>query len=67
MNFLVEVLTKIMQGSGFAALDWRTVVMLLIACLLLYMGIGKFIHTFKECQNLAIIFKESYYWFIESS
>ena len=41
MNFLVEVLTKIMQGSGFAALDWRTVVMLLIACLLLYMGIGK--------------------------
>ena len=41
MNFLVEVLTKIMQGSGFAALDWRTVIMLLIACLLLYMGIGK--------------------------
>ena len=41
MNFLVEVLTKIMQGSGFAALDWRTVVMLLIACVLLYMGIVK--------------------------
>ena len=41
MNFVVEVLTKIMQGSGFAALDWRTVVMLLIACVLLYMGIVK--------------------------
>ena len=31
MNFVTEVLTKIMQGSGFAALDWRTVIMLLIA------------------------------------
>ena len=41
MNFVVEVLTKIMQGSGFAALDLRTVVMLLIACVLLYMGIVK--------------------------
>ena len=41
MNFVVEVLTKIMQGSGFAALDWRTVLMLLIACVLLYMGIVK--------------------------
>ncbi len=28
-------------GSGFAALDWKTVVMLVIACVLLYMGIGK--------------------------
>ena len=41
MNFVTEVLTKIMQGSGFAALDWKTVVMLVIACVLLYMGIGK--------------------------
>ena len=41
MNFVTEVLTKILQGSGFAALDWKTVVMLVIACVLLYMGIGK--------------------------
>ena len=41
MNFITEVLTKIMQGSGFAALDWKTVLMLFIACVLLYMGIGK--------------------------
>lgn len=41
MNFVTEVLTKIMQGSGFAALDWKTALMLFIACVLLYMGIGK--------------------------
>ncbi len=29
MNFLVEVVTKIAQGSGFAALDIKTVIMLL--------------------------------------
>ena len=41
MGFFVEVLQAIFGGSGFAALDWRTVVMLGIACVLLYMGIGK--------------------------
>ena len=43
MSFFVEVLTKIFGGSGFAALptDWRQVVMIVIACVLLYMGIGK--------------------------
>ena len=43
MGFLTEVLTAIFGGSGFAALptDWRQVVMIGIACLLLYMGIGK--------------------------
>ena len=41
MDFLVEVVTKIAQGSGFAALDIKTVIMLVIACVLLYMGIGK--------------------------
>ena len=43
MNFFVEVLSAIFGGSGFAALptDWRQVVMIAIACLLLYMGIGK--------------------------
>lgn len=43
MGFFGEVLSAIFGGSGFAALptDWRQVVMLVIACLLLYMGIGK--------------------------
>ncbi|MCF2596186.1 sodium ion-translocating decarboxylase subunit beta [Pseudoflavonifractor phocaeensis] len=43
MNFFIEVLSQIFGGSGFAALpsDWRQVVMIVIACVLLYMGIGK--------------------------
>ena len=43
MNFFIEVLSQIFGGSGFAALpsDWRQVVMIFIACVLLYMGIGK--------------------------
>ena len=41
MEFLTEVIFAIAGGSGFAALDWKTVVMLVIACVLLYMGIGK--------------------------
>ena len=40
MEFLKEVIFAIAGGSGFAALDWKTVVMLVIACVLLYMGIG---------------------------
>ena len=41
MNFIVEVLTKIMQGSGFAAIptDWRQLIMIVVACVLLYLGI----------------------------
>ena len=43
MGFFGEVLSAIFGGSGFAALpnDWRQVIMIAIACLLLYMGIGK--------------------------
>ena len=41
MEFLKEVIFAIAGGSGFAALDWKAVVMLVIACVLLYMGIGK--------------------------
>ena len=41
MEFLKEVIFAIAGGSGFAALDWKTVVMLVIACVLLYMGIVK--------------------------
>lgn len=43
MSFFGEVLSQIFGGSGFAALptDWRQVLMIVIACVLLYMGIGK--------------------------
>ena len=43
MSFFTEVLGAIFGGSGFAYLptDWRQVVMIVVACLLLYMGIGK--------------------------
>ena len=41
MEFFTRVISAIASGSGFAALDWKTVLMLFIACVLLYMGIGK--------------------------
>ena len=43
MDFFVEVLGRILGESGFAYLpqDWRQVVMIIISCVLLYMGIGK--------------------------
>mgnify|MGYP001090878863 FL=1 len=43
MGFFAEVLGKIFGGSGFAYLpdDFRQVIMIVVACLLLYLGIGK--------------------------
>ena len=43
MNFFIETLRDIMAGSGFAAIpdDWRQLVMLIVACILLYLGIGR--------------------------
>ena len=43
MSFFTEVLSAIFGGSGFAYLpqDWRQVIMIAVACLLLYLGIGK--------------------------
>ncbi|MBQ9974308.1 MAG: sodium ion-translocating decarboxylase subunit beta [Oscillospiraceae bacterium] len=43
MQFFVDVLSRILGDSGFAALavDWRQVVMIVIAFVLLYLGIGK--------------------------
>ena len=43
MSFFIEVLGSIFGSSGFAAIptDWRQLVMIIIACVLLYMGIGK--------------------------
>ncbi|MGE4276492.1 MAG: sodium ion-translocating decarboxylase subunit beta [Lawsonibacter sp.] len=43
MDFFIEVLGRIFGSSGFAAIptDWRQLVMIFLACVLLYMGIGK--------------------------
>ena len=41
MEFFTRVISAIASGSGFAALDVKTIIMLFIACVLLYMGIGK--------------------------
>ena len=43
MEFFSEVLTAILGSSGFAAIptDWRQLIMLIVACVLLYLGIGK--------------------------
>ena len=43
MEFFTRVISEIAGGSGFAYLpeDWRQVLMIGIACILLYMGIGK--------------------------
>ena len=41
MDFFTRVISAIASGSGFAALDVKTIIMLFIACVLLYMGIGK--------------------------
>ena len=43
MEFFSEVMSAILGSSGFAAIptDWRQLVMIVIACVLLYLGIGK--------------------------
>ena len=43
MEFFSEVMTAILGSSGFAAIptDWRQLLMIVIACVLLYLGIGK--------------------------
>ena len=52
MEFFTDVMSRILGSSGFAAFvgkmddigswwDWRNAVMIVIACLLLYLGIGK--------------------------
>ena len=43
MEFFSTVMSAILSGSGFAAIptDWRQLVMIVIACVLLYLGIGK--------------------------
>ncbi len=41
MSLFTESLIKLWQASGYAALTWQAVVMILISCVLLYLAIAK--------------------------
>lgn len=49
----LESILKILQDSGFAALTWRSMVMILIACVLIYLAIVK---KFEPLLLLPIAF-----------
>ena len=50
---IIEVFGKLLAESGFAALTWRQALMLIAACVLLYMAIGK---QFEPLLLLPIAF-----------
>ncbi len=41
MNIVVETLKGIWESSGFSSMTWQSAVMIVVACLLLYLGIVK--------------------------
>lgn len=41
MNMISESIQKLWQMSGFYALDWQSLTMILISCVLIYLAIGK--------------------------
>ncbi len=41
MNIVIEAIQGIWKSSGFAAMTWQNAVMLVLACVLLYLGIKK--------------------------
>src|SRR5450756_1195180 len=49
----LESILKILQDSGFAALTWRSMVMILIACVLIYLAVVK---KFEPLLLLPIAF-----------
>ena len=50
---ILDIFSRLIQESGFAALTWRQVVMLIISCFLLYLAIGK---KFEPLLLLPIAF-----------
>ena len=50
---LIEVFSKLLAESGFAALTWREIVMLIVSCVLLYLAIEK---KFEPLLLLPIAF-----------
>ena len=58
MDFFIEVLGRIFGESGFAYLpqDWRQLIMIVVSCVLLYMGIGKkFEPMYSRTQETMIM------------
>ncbi len=49
----VDALSKLLQDSGFAALTWQSIVMIAVACVLIYLAIGK---KFEPLLLLPIAF-----------
>ena len=50
---IIEVFSKLLAESGFAALTWREIVMLIVSCVLLYLAIEK---KFEPLLLLPIAF-----------
>lgn len=50
---LIHAIKELLLDSGFAALDWRSLLMIVIACVLLYLAIGK---KFEPLLLLPIAF-----------
>ena len=49
----LDTIKKVLFDSGFAAMDWRSLLMIVIACVLLYLAIGK---KFEPLLLLPIAF-----------
>lgn len=52
-NLFIKVILSLFESSGFAALDWRNVLMILISCVLVYLAIVK---QFEPLLLLPIAF-----------
>ena len=52
-NLFIKVIISLFESSGFAALDWRNVLMILISCVLVYLAIVK---QFEPLLLLPIAF-----------
>ena len=52
-NLFIKVIINLFESSGFAALDWRNVLMILISCVLVYLAIVK---QFEPLLLLPIAF-----------
>lgn len=54
MNYsITETLSKIWNGSGFSIISWQQILMILVACFLIYLAIGK---KFEPLLLLPIAF-----------
>ena len=52
-NLFIDVLTNLFKSSGFAALDWRNILMIIISFVLVYLAIAK---QFEPLLLLPIAF-----------